>query len=181
MRLDSPVRPSARRDATLSLEVHLTPEDLATALRADVRLGLGMRPRELPPKWFYDERGSRLFDAITRLPEYYPTRREREILLTHAEEIAHLSAASTLVELGSGTSEKTRILLSALRDAGTLQAFSPFEMSEPTLRSAAAAIAEEYPGLRVHAVAGDFERHLVHLPRAGARLIAFLGGHGGES
>ncbi len=176
MRLDSPVRSTARRDTTLSLEVHLTPEDLASALRADVRVGLGMRPRELPPKWFYDERGSRLFDAITRLPEYYPTRREREILLTHAEEIARLSAASTLVELGSGTSEKTRILLSALQDAGTLQAFSPFEMSEPTLRSAAAAIAEEYPGLRVHAVAGDFERHLVHLPRAAARLIAFLGG-----
>ena len=176
MRLDSLARPSARRDATLSTEVHLTPEDLARALRADVRLGLGMRPRELPPKWFYDERGSRLFDAITRLPEYYPTRREREILFAHAAEIARVSGATTLVELGAGTSEKTRTLLSALGDAGTLQMFSPFDVSEPTLRTAAAAISEEYPGLRVHAVVGDFERHLAHLPRSGARLIAFLGG-----
>jgi L-histidine Nalpha-methyltransferase len=176
MRLDSTARPSSRRDAPIELEVHLAPEDLAQALRADARLGLGMRPRELPPKWFYDERGSRLFDAITRLPEYYPTRREREILLAHADEIARLSGATALVELGSGTSEKTRTLLSALRKAGTLQLFSPFDVSETTLRSAAVAIANEYPGLRVHAVVGDFERHLAYVPHASARLIAFLGG-----
>ncbi len=176
MRLDSLARPSARRDAALRLEVHLTPEDQARALRSDARLGLGMRPRELPPKWFYDERGSRLFDAITRLPEYYPTRREREILLAHADEVARMSGATTLIELGSGTSEKTRVLLSALRDAGTLQTFAPFDVSEPTLRTAAAAIAEEYPGIRIHAVVGDFERHLAHLPQCSARLIAFLGG-----
>lgn len=176
MRLDSLVRPHARPDAELRLDVHLTPEALRRSLRADARLGLGMRPRELPPKWFYDERGSQLFDAITRLPEYYPTRREREILLAHAPEIAQLSKATTLIELGSGTSEKTRTLLSALRHAGTLQMFSPFDVSEPTLRLASATIAAEYPGIRVHAVVGDFERHLAHLPRSGARLIAFLGG-----
>jgi L-histidine N-alpha-methyltransferase len=176
MRLDSAPRADARRNPALRLDVHLTPEDLGRALRADARQGLGMRPRELPPKWFYDERGSRLFDAITRLPEYYPTRREREILLAHADEIARMSGATTLVELGSGTSEKTRVLLSALRDAGTLQAFCPFDVSEPTLRVAAAAIAAEYPGIRVHGVVGDFERHLGHLPRCSARLIAFLGG-----
>jgi L-histidine Nalpha-methyltransferase len=175
MRLDSQRRPIARRDA-FRLDSHLSAEDQVRALRADARLGLGMRPRELPPKYFYDERGSRLFDAITRLPEYYPTRREREILLAHAEEIARMSGATTLIELGAGTSEKTRILLSALRDAGTLQTFSPFDVSEPTLRVAAAAIAEEYPGVRVHAVVGDFERHLQYLPRCSARLIAFLGG-----
>jgi L-histidine Nalpha-methyltransferase len=176
MRLDSLPRPSARRDAALRIDVHLTPEEQARALRADARLGLGRRPRELPPKWFYDERGSRLFDAITRLPEYYPTRREREILLAHAGDIARMSGATALVELGAGTSEKTRTLLSALREAGTLQVFSPFDVSETTLRTAAAAIAEEYPGLRIHAVVGDFERHLAHLPRSTARLIAFLGG-----
>jgi L-histidine N-alpha-methyltransferase len=176
MRLDSLPRPNPRRDTALRLDVHLTPEDQIRSLRADARQGLGMRPRELPPKWFYDERGSRLFDAITRLPEYYPTRREKEILLAHADEIARMSGATTLIELGSGTSEKTRVLLSALRDAGTLQVFSPFDVSEPTLRVAAAAIAAEYPGVRVHGVVGDFERHLQHLPRCSARLIAFLGG-----
>jgi len=174
MRLDSLARSDSRR--ALRLDVRLTPEDLTRGLRADARLGLGMRPRELPPKWFYDERGSRLFDAITRLPEYYPTRREREILLAHAEEMVRMSGDTTLVELGSGTSEKTRVLLSALRDAGRLESFVPFDVSESTLRTAAAAIAGEYPGIRVHAVVGDFERHLAHLPKGGPRLIAFLGG-----
>ena len=176
MRLDSPVRPDARRHRAIRLDVHLTPEELGRALRSDARAGLSTRPRELPPKWFYDERGCQLFDAITRLPEYYPTRREREILLRHAEEISHRTGAQTLVELGSGTSEKTRVLLSALHNAGTLERFVPFEMNEPTLRSAAEAISDEYPGVSVHAVVGDFERHLAHLPRGGRRLIAFLGG-----
>ncbi|MGO9829371.1 MAG: L-histidine N(alpha)-methyltransferase [Myxococcaceae bacterium] len=176
MRLDSLARPDARRRRAVRLDVHLTPEQLARALRADARAGLGTRPRELPPKWFYDERGCRLFDAITRLPEYYPTRREREILLRHAEEISQRTGAQTLVELGAGTSEKTRVLLSALQDAGTLERFVPFDVSEPTLRAAAAALAEEYPKVSVHAVVGDFERHLAQLPKGGPRLIAFLGG-----
>ena len=176
MRLDSLVRPDSRRDRAVRLEVHLTPLDLARALRSDARAGLSTRPRELPPKWFYDERGCQLFDEITRLPEYYPTRREREILLGHAVEIAQRTGARMLVELGAGTSEKTRVLLSALRAEGTLECFAPFEMNEPTLRTAAEAIATEYPGVSVHAVVGDFERHLAYLPRGGARLIAFLGG-----
>jgi len=176
MRLDSLVRPDSRRDRAVRVEVHLSPLDLARALVTDARCGLGTRPRELPPKWFYDERGCRLFDEITRLPEYYPTRREREILLAHAEEIAQRTGAQTLVELGAGTSEKTRVLLSALKAEGTLERFAPFDVSEPTLRTAAAAIAADYPGVSVHAVVGDFERHLTHLPRGGVRLIAFLGG-----
>jgi L-histidine N-alpha-methyltransferase len=176
MRLDSLAGPDVRRAPSLHLDVHLTAEDLAQALRADARAGLDTRPRELPPKWFYDERGSRLFDEITRLPEYYPTRREREILLAHARDIAQRTGAATLVELGSGTSEKTRLLLNALQELGTLERFAPFDVSEPTLRTAAAAIAEEYPGLQVHAVVGDFERHLAFLPRGGRRLVAFLGG-----
>src|SRR4051794_17359833 len=161
------------RDVTV--DVHLEADDTARALEADVRAGLGATPKTLPPKWFYDERGSELFDEITRLPEYYPTRTERSILVAHARELAELTKADTLVELGSGTSEKTRLLLDALRDAATLERFVPFDVSEQTLRDAAAAVADEYPGVRVHAVVGDFEHHLGDLPGGGTRLVAFLG------
>ncbi len=157
------------------VDVHLTPDAVAAALAADVRAGLAASPKELPPKWFYDDQGSELFDAITRLPEYYPTRAERSVLTERAAEIATVTRADTLVELGSGTSEKTRLLLDALRDAGTLRRFAPFDVSEATLRDAAAAIAAEY-GVPVHAVVGDFERHLGELPDGGTRLVAFLGG-----
>src|SRR5690606_3671063 len=103
--------------------------------------GLTASPKELPPKYFYDDRGSELFDAITRLPEYYPTRAERAILAAHADDLAAASGADTLVELGSGTSEKTRLLLDALARAGTLDRFVPFDVSEATLRAAADAVA----------------------------------------
>jgi len=157
------------------VDVHLTPADLADALAEDVRVGLGGAPKTLPPKWFYDDRGSELFDAITRLPEYYPTRAERSVLVDHAADIATATGADTLVELGSGTSAKTRLLLDALAEAGTLERFAPFDVSEATLRHAAHAVAGEY-GIGVHAVVGDFERHLDRLPRGGTRLVAFLGG-----
>jgi L-histidine N-alpha-methyltransferase len=157
------------------VDVHLSGDDLADALAADVRAGLTAAPKELPPKWFYDDRGSKLFDEITRLPEYYPTRAERSILDSRAAEIAAVTRADTLVELGSGTSEKTRLLLTALGDAGTLRRFVPFDVSEQTLRDAAGAVATEY-GISVHAVVGDFERHLGTLPGGGRRLVAFLGG-----
>jgi len=160
----------------LTIDVHLTPADLAAALRADVVHGLTARPKTLPPKWFYDDRGSELFDAITRLPEYYPTRREREILTREAGEIARLAGADTVVELGSGTSEKTRLLLDAWAAGGQLRRFVPFDVSEATLRQASAAIASEHPGVEVHAVVGDFERHLATLPAGGRRCVAFLGG-----
>ena len=159
----------------VTVDVHLAPDSVARALEADVRAGLGATPKTLPPKWFYDDRGSELFDEITHLPEYYPTRTERAILAASAGEIAELTKADTLVELGSGTSEKTRLLLDALRDAGTLERFVPFDVSEQTLRDAAAAVAVEYPGVRVHAVVGDFEHHLRDLPAGGTRLVAFLG------
>jgi L-histidine Nalpha-methyltransferase len=144
-------------------------------LRADARAGLTASPKVLPPKWFYDEEGCRLFDEITRLPEYYPTRSERVILARHAGDIAARTSADTLVELGSGTSEKTRLLLEALSAHGSLRRFVPFDVSEPTLRDAASAIEVEYPGVDVHAVVGDFERHLDRLPGGGTRLVAFLG------
>jgi L-histidine N-alpha-methyltransferase len=165
-----------RGAVTLTIDVHIEPADLAAALRSDASRGLTSTPKELAPKWFYDDRGSQLFDEITRLPEYYPTRTERAILSARSDEIARATAADTLVELGSGTSEKTRLLLDALRSAGTLTRFVPFDVSETTLRRAAAAVVAEYPGVAVHAVAGDFERHLDHLPSGGRRLVAFLGG-----
>jgi len=158
------------------VDVHLSPDHMRAALAADVRAGLTVEPKELPPKWFYDERGSNLFDEITRLPEYYPTRCERAILEQRAGEIASLSGADTVVELGSGTSEKTRLLLRACRAGGRLRRFVPFDVSEPTLRAAADALAREYPAVAVHAVVGDFEHHLGAIPAGGRRLVAFLGG-----
>ncbi len=163
-------------DTAVRVDRHLAPEDLGTALRADAHRGLTSTPKDLPPKWFYDDRGSDLFDQITRLPEYYPTRTERSILDARAGEIAARSGADTLVELGSGTSEKTRLLLDAFTAAGRLDAFVPFDVSEATLRDAAAAVAREYPGVGVRAVVGDFERHLEQIPVGGNRLVAFLGG-----
>ncbi len=160
---------------TVSVDVHLAPSSAAEALRADVLRGLTATPKTLPPKWFYDERGSELFDEITRLPEYYPTRAERSILVEHAGDVAAACGADTLVELGSGTSEKTRLLLTALREAGGLARFVPFDVDPSVLRAAGTAVAREYPGVAVHAVVGDFERHLPLLPGGGRRLVAFLG------
>lgn len=158
------------------VSVLLDPDWAAGSLVDDVRRGLGSHPRSLPPKWLYDDRGSQLFDEITRLPEYYPTEREREILRDHAGEIATLSQATTVVELGSGTSDKTRTLLDAFTEAGQLERFVPVDVSEATLRHAADAIAAQYPGVQVEAVVGDFTLHLGHLPRGGRRMVAFLGG-----
>jgi L-histidine N-alpha-methyltransferase len=158
-----------------SVTVHLTAADRAVQLAADVRNGLTATPKELPPKWFYDEAGGQLFDKITRLPEYYPTRRERAVLTEHADEIAAFSRADTLVELGSGTSEKTRLLLDALHGAGTLRRFVPFDVDEAVLRQVAATMPLAHPTLQVTALVGDFDHHLGHLPRAEARLVAFLG------
>ena len=157
------------------MTVGLGPEDLRADMRADVARGLQATPKELPSKYFYDEEGAALFDAITRLPEYYPTRTERGILIARADEIAARSGADTLIELGSGTSEKTRLLLHAFHRRGALRRFVPFDVDEMTLRGAAAAVAGEYPGVAVHAVVGDFERHLALLPKGGRRMIAFLG------
>ena len=147
-----------------------------STLEDDVRQGLTTTPKDIPPKWFYDDRGSALFDDITRLPEYYPTRCERAILVERSAEIARVSNADTLVELGSGTSEKTRILLDALCAAGTLKRFVPFDVSEQTLHDAAAAIEREYPGVAVEPVVGDFTKDLGAIPMEGACMVAFLGG-----
>ncbi|OBA98364.1 dimethylhistidine N-methyltransferase [Mycobacteriaceae bacterium 1482268.1] len=160
---------------TLSLSNHLAADSAARALRRDVRDGLTRSPKTLPPKWFYDTVGSDLFDQITRLPEYYPTRAEAQILRERSAEIAAASGADTLVELGSGTSEKTRLLLSALRDGGSLRRFIPFDVDAGVLQAASSAILEEYPGIEIDAVCGDFEEHLGKIPRIGRRLVVFLG------
>jgi len=160
---------------TLSLSNFLAADSAAQALRRDVRDGLAQTPKSLPPKWFYDSVGSDLFDQITRLPEYYPTRAETQILRARSAEIAAASGADTLVELGSGTSEKTRMLLDSLRDSGALRRFIPFDVDAGVLNAAGSAIGREYPGIEIEAVCGDFEEHLGKIPRVGRRLVVFLG------
>jgi L-histidine Nalpha-methyltransferase len=155
--------------------VQAQPARYLDQLRADVRAGLSATPKTLPPKYFYDARGSELFDEITRLPEYYLTRAETAILQRHAADIADLSRCESLVELGSGTSAKTRLLLRALLDGGTLREFVPFDVDPAVLTEASDALVAEYPGLRVEPFLGDFERDLGALPVGGRRMIAFLG------
>ncbi len=171
-----------------TIEYRLPPDYRADSLRADARAGLTATPKALPPKWFYDAQGSALFEKITELPEYYPTRAERAILQAVAADIARLTGAATLVELGSGSSDKTRLLLSALRAAGTLRQYVPVDVSDSALTLAGDALAAEYPGLAVHAVVADFDNYLGIPARedageggagrggaGGPRLIAFLG------
>jgi L-histidine Nalpha-methyltransferase len=164
---------------TIAIDVHL-PADQATAMERDVRDGLAATPKELSPKYFYDERGSQLFEDITELEEYYPTRRERQILEERSAEIvAAAGNPATLIELGSGSASKTRHLLDAMRDAGSLRTYVPVDISEKITRQTASALVEEYPRLDVHGLVCDFEAHLERTPttsEAGPRLIAFLGG-----
>jgi L-histidine Nalpha-methyltransferase len=164
--------------------------DAPRTLAEDVLDGLTRPAKELAPKYFYDTRGSELFDRITELPEYYPTRAERAILEAEADAIvaaersgderaARGRGAAELVELGSGTAAKTRVLLDAMARAGTLRRYVPFDVDEQLVRDVADALTAEYPGLDVHGVAGDFERHLDEIPPAqpgSPRIVAFLGG-----
>lgn len=159
-----------------TLEIHLSDDDLTSALRTDARLGLTADPKWLPPKWFYDARGSELFEQITELAEYYPTRTERALLERVVGEIARTAQAEVLVELGSGSAAKTRLLLSALTAEGPLKTYVPQDVSSSALQAAAAEIAAEFPGLAVHGVVSDFTDTLHNLPRGGRRMIAFLGG-----
>ena len=158
------------------LEIYLDEHDLERSLRADVTAGLTATPKWLPPRWFYDARGSELFDEITRLPEYYPTRCERAILTERAAEIAELTGARTLVELGSGSSEKTRLLLDALTAHGTLGTFIPLDVSATALAAAVGKLGADYPELAVRGIVGDLTRHLGVIPPAADRMVAFLGG-----
>src|ERR1700683_3489177 len=153
----------------LENRVQAQPGRYLDALRADVRAGLTAVPKTLPPKYFYDARGSELFDEITRLPEYYLTRAETAILDRHAADIAALSECESLVELGSGTSAKTRLLLRALLGGGTLREVLPSAVDPAVLAEASEALSAEYPGLRVAPFLGDFTRDLGAIPAAGRR------------
>jgi L-histidine N-alpha-methyltransferase len=148
------------------------------SLADDVLDGLTRPFKELPPKHFYDARGSALFERICELPEYYPTRAERDILVARADEIARRTGAGELVELGSGSPEKARILLSAMSRAGNLRRYIPLDVSERVVHEAAQELVEEFAGLKVHGVIGDFERHLDRVPRGDGtpRIVALLGG-----
>jgi L-histidine N-alpha-methyltransferase len=161
----------------IAIDVHLD-ADAAAKMAQDVREGLCAYPKEVAPKYFYDERGSLLFERITELPEYYPTRAEREILTTRSAEI-HSAAGcpQTLIELGSGSAAKTRHLLSAMRDCGALRTYVPVDISEEITERTATELVDEYPGLNVHGLVCDFEQHLERVPHgSGSRMIAFLGG-----
>jgi len=160
----------------LSVDVHLSAADLRAALEHDVRRGLSAPAKSIPPVWFYDEEGSRLFEEITALPEYYPTRAERALLERHAPAIARRARADTLVELGAGSCSKTRVLLDAMAADGPLVRYLPFDVSDEFLRQAAGELLADYEGLEVQAVVGDFHHHLGEIPAGGRRLVAFLGG-----
>jgi L-histidine Nalpha-methyltransferase len=161
----------------IEIEVRLDSDGAAT-MRRDVREGLSTEPKELAPKYFYDERGSQLFERITELPEYYPTRAERSILADRAAEIvAAAGEPRTLVELGSGSASKTRHLLSAMRDASCLGTYVPVDISEQITHETAEQLVDEYPGLAIRGLVCDFEHHLERIPNGdGAHLVAFLGG-----
>jgi L-histidine Nalpha-methyltransferase len=163
-------------DGAVEVQSYLGPGDDRT-LADDVLDGLTRPLKELPPKHLYDARGSELFDAICELPEYYQTRTERLILETHAEDIVAHTGAVELVELGSGSATKTRVLLDAMAAAGTLRRYVPVDVSATTVHAVAELFADEYEGLEVRGVVGDFDRHLSKLPApVGARLVPFLGG-----
>jgi L-histidine N-alpha-methyltransferase len=170
------VTPTYAGPADIEVHSYLAASD-ERALADDVLDGLTRPFKELPPKHFYDARGAELFDRICDLPEYYPTRTERSILQARAAEIVELTGAAEVVELGSGTAAKTRILLDAMQEADTLRRYVPLDVTEQMILETAEALVEEYPGLLVHGIVGDFERHLHHLPQAlGPRIVAFLGG-----
>lgn len=160
----------------IAVDVHLPEGGPLSGIAAEVRMGLSAPFKELPPKYFYDERGSQLFEQITELPEYYPTRAERAILSARAAEIVDAAGTSILIELGSGSAAKTRCLFDAMRDASSLEAYVPVDISEEITRDTAVRLIGEYDGLRVHGVVCDYETHLERIPREPGGLIAFLGG-----
>jgi L-histidine N-alpha-methyltransferase len=160
----------------IEIEDYLPEGGTLAGLAEDVREGLSSPFKEIPPKYFYDERGSELFERITELPEYYPTRTERAILREHADEIVASAEPTTLIELGSGAAAKTRELLDAIAATGRLETYVPVDISEEITRRIAEELVEEYDGLRVHGIICDYETHLERVPREEGALIAFLGG-----
>ncbi|KAA0927888.1 MULTISPECIES: L-histidine N(alpha)-methyltransferase [unclassified Rhodococcus (in: high G+C Gram-positive bacteria)] len=159
-----------------TVDVHLADTALLDELRKDVRDGLTADPKWLSPKYFYDALGSELFEQITVLPEYYPTRTERALLEEHALDVAEATGSTMLIELGSGSSEKTKILLSAGVKHGSLETYVPQDVSVTALEGAIEQISHEFPALEVRGIVSDFTDTLHNLPSGQARTIAFLGG-----
>ena len=164
------------REGAIEIAVDLPDGGALAGMAEVVREGLSSPFKELPPKYFYDERGSELFERITEQPEYYPTRSEREILDARAAEIVAAARPRTLIELGSGAATKSRVLLDAMRDAGRLERFVPVDIAEGITRRVASELVDEYPGLAVEGIVCDYETHLERIPRPEGALIAFLGG-----
>ena len=159
----------------ITLAIHTVGLERRQTMADDVRRGLLATPKELPCRYFYDDRGSELFDRITALPEYYLTRAETEILRRYADDIVALAAPRSLVELGAGTCTKSRYLIDAGRRHGSLRHFVPFDISEATLQQASHDLVEDFPGLTVYGLVGDFGAHLASIPRLGRQLVLFLG------
>ena len=159
-----------------TVDLRLDEEWISRSLATDIRTGITKTKKSLPPKWFYDELGSELFDKITQLNEYYPTEAEREILNIQAAKIAEISEADHLIELGSGSSDKTRSILDAFASSNQLDSFTAFDVSEEILLSSAKQIKQRYPDVNVRAIVGDFDHHLDAVPQTGKRLFIFLGG-----
>ncbi len=166
---------NSETEASITIDVPITREDPDT-LGKIVKTGLLANPKTLPSKLFYDERGSTLFEQICELPEYYQTRTEHQLLISCADEIVAFSEAEELVELGSGAATKTRVLLDAMTKSDQLRYFVPFDVDETIVRRVSEELVQEYPGLQIHGVAGDFLVHLEHIPEGGKRLVVILGG-----
>ncbi len=171
-----PTLPENSFAASVHVATHLAPGWAQKALREEVRQAFTSMPKELSPRWLYDQRGSELFDQITQLEEYYPTEAERALLTAHASDIARTTGVGMIVELGSGSGDKTRTLLDAFQSQGTLRSFVPFDVSETMLRMAAGLLHERYPEAEIAPVVGDFNLHLDRLPSPQNRLLVFLGG-----
>ncbi len=163
------------KQSNIIIDVHLNNQD-PDSIKEEIRSGLLSTPRTLPTKYFYDERGSELFEQICESPEYYQTKTEHELLKTVADDVVTRSGADELVELGSGAATKTRVVLDAMARTNQLRFYVPFDVSEGILRRVAQELVEEYEGLQVHGVVGDFLSHLEHIPQGGRRLVVFLGG-----
>jgi L-histidine N-alpha-methyltransferase len=166
---------TSRTDPSITIDMPLTRED-PDLVKNQITRGLMANPKTLPSKLFYDERGSTLFEQICELPEYYQTRTEHQLLTRWADEIVALSGAEELVELGSGAATKTRVLLDAMAKVDQLRHYVPFDFDASIVRRVSEELVEEYPGLQVHGVVGDFLFHLEHIPEGGKRLVVILGG-----
>lgn len=174
MRSQAPATAFRPSPALLRIERCLGPTH-RNNLATDVVDGLSRAQKSLPSKYFYDQRGSEIFDAICDLPEYYVTRADTRLLIEHADALIELAQPTDIIELGSGAARKSRIILDACVRAGRTVRYVPMDVSEAHLRQTAQTLQREYPGLPIHGIAGDYDRHLDRIPDGERRLVLFLG------